>query len=74
MTVADPLLWHASGTTHHGSLGDGGPAINRCMQIPGRTARRGHEAFAGWCSRAVRCSSLRSGVRSAVVLAPRKMI
>jgi hypothetical protein len=28
------------------------PAINRCRQVPDRAARRGHAAFAGWCSSA----------------------
>jgi hypothetical protein len=42
----------------------GGPAINRCMQIPDRIARRGHAAFAGWCPRAAWCCSLRSQLRS----------
>jgi hypothetical protein len=37
------------------------PAINRCMQVPDRAA---HAAFAGWCSSAARCCSLR--VRTAV--------
>jgi hypothetical protein len=40
------------------------PAINRCMQVPDQTARRGHAAFAGWCSSAARCCSLRSQLRS----------
>jgi hypothetical protein len=42
----------------------GGPAINRCMQIPDRTARRGHAAFAGWCSSVAWSCSLRSELRS----------
>jgi hypothetical protein len=41
-----------------------GPAINRCMQLPDRTARRGQATFAGWCPSAARCCSLRSKLRS----------
>jgi hypothetical protein len=40
------------------------PAINRCLQVPDRAARAAHAAFAGWCSSAARCCSLR--VRNAV--------
>ena len=64
MTVTDPLLWHASGTTHRGGLRSGDPAINRCRQAPDRTARRGDTAFVGWCWSAARCCSLRSELRS----------
>jgi hypothetical protein len=67
MTVADPLLWHASGTATlvlgRRSEG-GGHAINRYVQLPDRTTRRGHAAFAGWCSSVARCCSLRSKLRS----------
>jgi hypothetical protein len=47
-------------------VGDRGedPAINRCRQVRDRTALRGHAAFAGWCSSAARCCSLRSKLRS----------
>jgi hypothetical protein len=34
------------------------------MQIPDRTARRGHATFAKWCPSAGRCCSLRSKLRS----------
>lgn len=40
------------------------PAINRCMQVPDRTARRGPAVFAGWCSSAAQCCPLRSELRS----------
>jgi hypothetical protein len=43
---------------------DRDPAINRCMQVPDRTARRGHAVFAGWCPSAAACCSLRSKLRS----------
>jgi hypothetical protein len=34
--------------------------MNRCRQAPDQIARRGRAAFVGWCSRAARCSTLRS--------------
>jgi hypothetical protein len=61
---------HVTAQHHHLTCGSSGgtsmcdPAINRCMQVPDRTARRGHAAFAGWCSSAARCCSLRSQLRS----------
>jgi hypothetical protein len=54
-------------TPHDFAKGRGGgrdPAINRCRQALDRTARRGHATFAGWCSSAARCCSLRSELRS----------
>ena len=47
------------------SAGESGdPAINRCRQVPDRTAQRGHAAFAEWCPSAARCRALRSQLRS----------